>query len=262
MSFPRLTIITPSLNQEAYLERTLRSVLDQGYPNLEYIVIDGGSTDGSVETLRAYSSRLAYWTSEPDEGQSHAINKGLARATGEIVAYMNSDDYYLPGAFEAVVRHFSDPSVSWVTGVCRYERSDGSLETIWTPKLPTGPRSAWVRFSWGVPQAASFWRRDLFDRVGSFRQDLHYVFDTEFELRAALAGHLPRFVDRELAVRFLHEEAKSADLSRFQMEFERVSVDLLRTLPWWERLLYWPFYGVVLMRGKLGLGPKEGPGFS
>src|ERR1044071_1018124 len=95
----RVSIVSVNLNQGAYLEQAMRSVLDQNYPELEYIVMDGGSTDESVSIIRKYAARLAYWTSEPDRGQSHAINKGLARATGEVVGWLNADDFYLPGAF-------------------------------------------------------------------------------------------------------------------------------------------------------------------
>jgi glycosyltransferase involved in cell wall biosynthesis len=253
MSLPRLTIITPSLNQETYLERAIRSVLEQGYPNLEYIVMDGGSTDGSVDVLRRFDSELAHWVSEPDQGQSHAINKGLARATGDVVAYLNSDDYYVPGAFEAVLPLFADQNVSWVSGTCRYLFEDGRVETVWRPRLPRGPRGSWVRFSWAVPQPASFWRRGLFDRFGQFREDLHYVLDTEFMLRIALAGCLPSIVDRELAVRWLHGQAKTADWSQFEREFELVARQLLGTLPRHERVLSWPYYAGLSVLRKLGL---------
>jgi glycosyltransferase involved in cell wall biosynthesis len=236
MKLPRLTIITPSLNQGRYLERTLRSVLDQGYPDLEYIVIDGGSTDESVSILRRFDSRLAYWVSEPDHGQAHAVNRGIARSTGDVVAYINSDDWYEPGALATVARMFAqDTSVRWVAGTCRYVNADGSLHSVVKPSLPTGLRPRWPRLSWYVPQASSFWRRDVFDEFGLLREDLQYVFDTEFGLRVALGGVLPRIVNDELAVRFLHDEAKSAYRDRFVAEHELVWRQLRNDLPKIER---------------------------
>src|SRR5436853_5370717 len=140
MTPPRLTVITPSLNQAKYLERALRSVLDQNYPDLEYIVMDGGSTDGSVDILHRYDNRLAHWVSEPDEGQSWAINRAIERASGDVVAYINSDDYYLPGAFEAALPLFEDPDVRWVAGATEYRETDGARETLWLPPRPRGSR--------------------------------------------------------------------------------------------------------------------------
>jgi glycosyltransferase involved in cell wall biosynthesis len=219
---PKLTVITPSYNQAAFIERTLGSVLDQGYENLEYIVVDGGSTDGSVEVLRRYEDRLAWWISEPDEGQTDALNKGLRRATGDVVAYINSDDYYLPGAFEAAVGALERTGARWVVGACRYVNGE---DRVWRPRLPSSRRHWWMLDPWGVPQASTFWRRNVFEEFGLFRQDMHYVFDTEFGLRLAYAGVMPEVIDQELAVRVVHEEAKSWTPERFREE-ERRFVEL------------------------------------
>jgi glycosyltransferase involved in cell wall biosynthesis len=237
MTLPRLTIITPSLNQAQYLERTLRSVLDQGYQDLEYIVMDGGSTDGSVDILERYDDRLAHWQSESDEGQSWAINRAIERSTGDVIAYINSDDYYLPGAFDAAMPRFEDADVRWVAGACEYLSDDGTLETVWRPKRPRGPRPRWVREIWYAPQASSFWRRDVFDEFGLLREDLHFVFDAEFGLRLAIAGVSPRIIEDTLAVRFLHDEAKSADGERFMVEYGGVAQEFDKTLARWEHAL-------------------------
>jgi glycosyltransferase involved in cell wall biosynthesis len=237
MTAPRLTIITPSLNQAQYLERAIRSVLDQGYPDLEYIVMDGGSTDGSVNILKRYDGHLAHWQSEPDGGQSWAINRAIERSTGDVIAYINSDDYYLPGAFDAALPSFGDTAVKWVAGACEYLSDDGTLETVWRPKAPRGPRPRWVREIWYAPQASSFWRRDVFDDFGFLREDLHFVFDAEFGLRLALGGIAPRIISDTLAVRFLHDEAKSADSARFVVEYAPVAEEFNRTLAWWEHAL-------------------------
>ena len=222
---PKLTIITPSYNQAAFIERTLASVLDQGYENLEYLVVDGGSTDGSVDVIRRYEDRLAWWVSERDEGQTDALNKGLARATGDVVAYINSDDYYLPGAFDVAIDALEGSDALWVAGAARFVDADGQPTEVWRPRQPVRNRIWWILGPWGVPQAATFWRREAFERYGYFRRDMHYVFDTEFGLRLALAGELPLTLDRELAVRVVHPEAKSwnrADFEREQRRFRQL----------------------------------------
>ena len=215
---PRITIVTPSFNQAAFIERTLRSVLDQEYENLEYFVVDGGSTDGSVEIIQRYADQLAWWVSEPDRGQTDALNKGLARATGDIVAYINSDDYYLPGAFESAVAAFERTGARWVAGASRFVNEDGSLRNVWRAELPRVGRHMWVVGPVGWPQPSSFWRRDVFEEFGTFREDMHYVFDTEYGVRLALAGVLPGIIDEELAVRVVHSQAKSWDTRPFERE--------------------------------------------
>jgi GT2 family glycosyltransferase len=125
-----------------------------------------------------------------------------------------------------------------VAGRCRYLYDTGELDTVWIPERPRGPRPRYVYETWYVPQASSFWRREVFDTVGLLREDLHYVFDTEFGLRAALAGFAPTTVDAELAVRWLHDEAKSADVSPFEREYASVSRELLAGIPRRERAAY------------------------
>jgi glycosyltransferase involved in cell wall biosynthesis len=214
----KLTIITPSFNQAAFIERTLQSVLDQGYPDLEYLVVDGGSTDGSADIIRRYEDRLAWWVSEPDAGQTDALNKGLRRATGDVVAYINSDDYYLPGAFATATAALASSDALWVTGAARFVDVDGVQTEVWRPKPAPSPRERWLLGPWGVPQAATFWRRDAFDRFGLFREDMHFVFDTEYGLRLAFGGELPALIDDELAVRVVHEDAKSWNPEDFRRE--------------------------------------------
>ena len=219
---PRLTIITPTLNQAGFIERTITSVLDQGYEDLEYFVVDGGSTDGTVEIIERYADRIAWWVSEPDDGQTDALNKALARATGDVVAYINSDDYYLPGALDAAIRALeADPDAWWAAGAARFVDADGKTTEVWHARRPGRHRHLWLLLPWSAPQPSSFWRKRAFDELGSFRRDMHYVFDTEFALRLAYAGHPPAIVPAELSVRVVHPDAKSWDLEPFRREQAR-----------------------------------------
>src|SRR2546425_1055321 len=167
----RLTVITPSLNQGRYLERTILSVLDQEYEDLEYIVIDGGSTDGSAEILRRYSDRLAYWVSEPDRGQVDAINRGIQRSTGDVVAYINADDYYMPGAFAAAIDGFAtQPSAGFVYGSA--VAVDEQEHEIVRMPARNFDLEAFVFGAMYVAQAATFMSRQALLEVGSFSADL------------------------------------------------------------------------------------------
>lgn len=177
--WPRLSIITPSLNQARTLEETIRSVLLQGYPNLEYIIIDGGSTDGSLEILRQYAPFLTRWVSEPDRGQADAINKGFARATGEIVAWINSDDRYLPNAFVQVAHAFQRvPDAGLVFG--RLELVlEGMTRTIGYTAPPARMLDELV-----LPyQPTCFFRRSVLERIGFLDVSLNYVMDADLLIR-------------------------------------------------------------------------------
>lgn len=207
MSAPRVSIVVPSYNQAAFLEETLCSVLDQDYPDLEAIVVDGGSTDGSVDIVRRYADRLAWWTSEPDSGQVAALNKGFALATGEILGWLNSDDTLLPGAVSAVVEELErDPELLLAYGdavlIDEESRRIGSL-TAREFDVPTMVRTCQNH----VVQPGSLFRRRALELVPLDEAGFYY-FDFEFVLGLALVGPVKR-IPRELATYRIHPESKS-----------------------------------------------------
>ncbi len=218
---PRLSIITPSFNQAQFLEGTLRSVLNQGYPNLEYLVIDGGSTDGSVEIIQRYADRLAYWVSEKDNGQSDAINKGLARATGEIVAWINSDDTYLPGAFRAQVGYLcAHPEVDVVYGDCVYTDADGQpLQNAYGRPFSL---TELLRFT--IPyQPTLFMRRTVIERAGLLDPAYHYAMDSEYWLRLHAGGARFDYHPQLVATYRLHGTSKTTSgIQRMHADWERL----------------------------------------
>jgi glycosyltransferase involved in cell wall biosynthesis len=185
---PRISIVTPSFNQAQYLEETIRSVLLQGYPNLEYIIVDGGSTDGSIEIIRKYEPWLTHWESEPDRGQAHAVNKGFARCTGDLITFQNSDDYYLPGALhDAADTYIGSPGSGVVVGAFADLAPDGHVG----PPVPVRcPWSGVVDLrdqptgAWRMHQVSTFFSRAALDRVGrSLREELSYALDRDLLFR-------------------------------------------------------------------------------
>lgn len=223
MELPRISVVTPSYHQAAFLRKTLDSVLDQNYPHLEYIVIDGGSTDGSADILREYSPHLAYWVSEPDRGQSHALNKGFAHSTGEIMTWLNSDDVLLPGALHAVGEIFARyPQIQWLTGQPANLDVQDHLRVF---PLKTGRFRALIRRGWYhgrglgfIRQEGTFWRRSLWEKVGaSIDETKHYAMDDDLWRRFAQHAHLIT-VDMPLAAFRAQPGQKTAQLDSYYAE--------------------------------------------
>ena len=195
-----VSVVTPSYNQAQFLEGTILSVLSQLYPQLEYHVMDGGSTDGSVEILRRYSDRLASWVSRKDGGQAEAINGGWAKCRGEILAYLNADDRYRPGAIAAAVDSFEkDPAVEIVYGSCRSAFSDAAAGRTYQPPDFTLRRLLLENF---IPQPTVFLRRSVLDRIGMLNRSLRYCLDYDLWIRAALNGAKFRRVPGEPMAEF------------------------------------------------------------
>jgi glycosyltransferase involved in cell wall biosynthesis len=172
---PLVTIVTPSYNQVHFLEATLRSVLEQDYPNIEYLVVDGASTDGSVEVVRRYEDRLAWWVSEKDSGQSEAINKGLRRARGELVGWLNSDDLYLPGAISAVVTAFqSHPEAGLLYGDALAIDADGKSFNLMRARQYTLTDLMAFQI---ICQPAAFMRRSVLEQVNYLNPAYQLLMD-------------------------------------------------------------------------------------
>lgn len=205
-NLPRVTVITPSYNQAEFLEETIQSVLSQNYPNLEYWIIDGGSTDGSVDIIRRYADRLTGWISEKDHGQAEAINKGFARATGEIVAWLNSDDVYLPGAIAAGVAALqANPSCALVFG--DVISINGAGEPINLMTFGDWGLDELMQF-YVICQPAVFMRRSALEQAGYLDSSYHYLLDHELWLRVVQVASM-RYVPQTWAKARFHAAAKN-----------------------------------------------------
>jgi glycosyltransferase involved in cell wall biosynthesis len=208
-AWPKISVITPSLNQARFLEQTLRSVLLQGYPNLEYLVIDGGSNDGSVDIIRRYEKWLTYWVSERDRGQSHAINKGFSKATGDIVAWLNSDDFYLPGSLKVIAEQASlNPRAgAWVGGGRQIDPETG--KQLWE-RLPPPLRHRDI-LNWNqyyLPQPSCFINRKLLGEKLYLNEAYHMQMDFDLWLRISREFIMVP-IHTILSVNYRHGRAKT-----------------------------------------------------
>ena len=230
--YPRISIITPSYNQGEFIEATIRSVLLQGYPNLEYIIMDGGSTDQTVELIKRYEPWIAAWVSAGDRGQSHAINQGLARASGDILAYLNSDDYYLPGALLQVAEyHQQFPNADLLHGRCRYVDAAGTRVIEQFGQISSLDEIVnlwevwWAQRQFVQPEV--FWTRSIMQRVGRFREQLHYGMDYDYWCRILAAGGTVGRLDAAIACFRLTPQQKSSQRGAVAAELLTIVQPLL-----------------------------------
>lgn len=241
--WPRVTLVTPSFNQGAFIEETIRSVLLQGYPDLEYVIMDGGSTDGTVEVIRKYERWLARWVSQKDAGQSAAINAGFENTTGHVMAYLNSDDYYLPGALAAAAEALNRPDAAWCAGDAtildeksrRFEPSLVVMPRDWIDQITRRAR---------IPQPATFWTRPLWHACGAFDSTMFFSFDWDLYCRFLLKGCRPTRIPRALAVLRYHEDTKTSRASdRMKADDAVIRRRCLAACPWprrtYARLALW-----------------------
>lgn len=215
--WPRISIVTPSFNQGQFIEETIRSVLLQGYPNLEYIIIDGGSTDKSVEIVKKYEPWLAYWISEKDRGAPNAINKGLRRSTGSIYTWLNSDDIYREGVLQSSATEFSTrPDADVISGIVRLVSESGHENYLGPSVLRTLEDFCCVATNWargrGIAQPEAFFQAKLYCAAGPIREDLSFCYDAMFWISAADIGAQFAGVPSYWADFRLHPNQKTADL--------------------------------------------------
>jgi len=210
-NYPKISIVTPSYNQVQFLERTILSILNQNYPNLEYIIIDGGSTDGSVEIIKKYQKYLSYWVSEKDKGQSHAINKGFQRSTGKIIAWLNSDDTYLPETFYKIMKNFKqNPEADLIFGNIYF--IDESDKRIGELRFTEFDFDTLIYEGSNLHQTGTFWKKEIYERVGGLNSDYKFCMDYDFFCRIAKIGKLYYIKDYFANFR-MHSNAKSSTIS-------------------------------------------------
>lgn len=209
MTIPKISVITPSFNQGQFLEETLLSIINQNYSNLEYIVIDGGSTDDSVGIIKKYEQHLAYWVSEKDSGQSEAINKGFKKATGDIICWLNSDDILMPDALNKVANCFKEnKKLDLVNG---YLLSIDEHSNILSNHFILKQKKWYAQHGiYYVAQQSMFWKRDIFDSIGLLKEDFHAQMDKELLIRIFKNNFKLGHIEKILAGFRMHPESKSS----------------------------------------------------
>ncbi len=202
-----ISIVTPSFNQADYIEQTIQSVLSQDYPHIEYLIVDGGSSDGTIDIIKKYETQLAWWVSEQDKGQTDAINKGFARAKGDILAWINSDDTYEPGAFAAAVKYLrTHPEVGMVYGDCNYINETGNVIGRFN-SAQTNYRLLRRGYT-HIPQQTMFFRAELWKQAGPLDPSFYFAMDYDLWTRIAARTEI-KYLPQTWANFRLHTSGKS-----------------------------------------------------
>lgn len=217
--WPLISVVTASYNQGKYIEQTIRSVIEQDYPKIEYIVIDGASKDDTVDVLKRYDDRIAFWVSEPDNGPAEATNRGFRMAKGEILCWINSDDWYYPGAFAAAAAEFvKSDTVRWVSGAVNNGYSPEHIVHRHVPR-PTTLGQCLGRRNYGFHQPGMFWHREMVERCGPLDETLHFCFDHHFWIHCLAAGYQSVDIPNEIAFWRVHPGSKTcSQIQRFIAE--------------------------------------------
>lgn len=225
MNYSKISIVTPSYNQGHFIEQTITSILDQNYTELEYIIVDGGSTDNTVEIIKKYEKHLKFWVSEKDNGQAHAINKGLKYCTGDIFNWLNSDDYLEPGALNKIVAAFNKPGVQAVAGVVR-NFSSANQEFIQNEKLSANGLMCWHK---GVKfvQPGVWLLKDLIDKCGGIDENFHYAFDWDLYIRYLYNFPAVKEIQDTLVHFRIHEHSKT---TAFSQKFYEEELKIIRKI--------------------------------
>ncbi|MFN6460354.1 MAG: glycosyltransferase family 2 protein [Nostoc sp. DedVER02] len=252
--WPKISIVTPNYNYGHFLEETIRSVLLQGYPNLEYIVVDGLSTDNSVEIIKKYEPWLTYWESEKDQGQSNAINKGFKKVTGSILNWLNSDDALMPNALNVLGEIFSlNPDIDWISGGRLLKDEDGTfreLHLVW--------QKSWPMYTIGLPdfpQEATFFSADIWKSTGGLDESLECALDVFFFYKMLLYSKIGVFTQSPISVMNIHSQQKTYRLEiTGRQQYEKKIIQLMigkHESQIWQRLLKTRFSDIVFQVLKL-----------
>lgn len=229
--FPKITVVTPSYNAERFIEATIRSVLRQNYPNLEYIIVDGGSTDGTVDIIKKYEDQLTEWISEPDDGSYHAIQKGFDRSDGEVMAWLNADDIYPKNALLSVGKIFSSLSrVKWIQGYPTEVDEDGRFIVSPMTRDAHGQMLRWSKYDYymedyrWIQQESTFWRRDLWEKAGGYI-DTNFKYAADLEVWSRFFRHERLYVTEFILGGYRNwsqEQLSISNSERYDEEAQRV----------------------------------------